>query len=455
MTSRCQFACLVICAFTSSVAYSQDSRVKAITGVTLIDGTGRGPLQDAVIVIDGARISQVGARSAVIVPQGATVIDGKGRFVIPGLADMHHHLLSGSTFPRPNRQVHLRRMLAVGVTTVFNPSLNLKDFAVLKGAAGEDASPFPRFYSTGPMLSIKGDVMATLEGGASPDTPADARTVVRDLKAAGVDAIKVQRDDMSWGIKQRFPVMKEEVLAAVVTEAHQQGLKVFVHAPMLKYAKESLRAGVDGLMHGIIDEPVDREFLDLMKRNRASYVSTMTLFNDVADFVGWANRQAPNWDKAAFQPPRLYDDLKSERSTQRFAAIWNNASSVKEHLPVQRANLKNVFDAGVPIVLGTDTGFEGILIGVSTHIELELLVDAGLAPAAALQTATINAARMVGRDKDLGTVEPGKLADLVVLEADPLADIRNVSRIYRTFKGGVSYEPVDTARTITIPPPVR
>ena len=452
MSLRPRFLTLVLMfALASGIFHAQAARVTVIEGVTLIDGTARGPMQDAVIVIDGARITQVGARKAITSPQNATIIDGKGRFVIPGLADMHHHLLSGSTFPRPNRQTHLRRMLAVGVTTIFNPSLNLKDFAMLKAAAGEDASPFPRFFSTGPMISIKGDLMAALEGGASPETPTDARAVVRDLKAAGVDAIKVMRDDMSWGTKQKLPVMKGDVLKALVMEAHQQGLKVFVHAPMSKYAKESLRAGVDGLMHGVIDEPVDQEFIDLMKRNGASYVSTMTLFNDMADFVGWAHRQAPNWDKAGFQPPRLYDDLTSARSTQQFASIWTNAASVKEHLPVQRANLKRVFDAGVPIVLGTDTGFEGILIGVSTHIELELLVDAGLAPQDALLAATVNAARMVGREKEFGTIERGKQADLVILEADPLADIRNVSRIYRTFKGGVAYEPVDVAKTVPRP----
>jgi hypothetical protein len=153
---------------TTGVFHAQDARSKVIDGVTLIDGTGRGPVQDAVIVIEGARISQVGPRHAVTAAPGAAVIDGQGRFVIPGLADMHHHLLSGSTFPRPNRQTHLRRMLAVGVTTVFNPSLNLKDVALLKGVAADDASPFPRFFSTGPMVSVKGDVMASFEGGASP-----------------------------------------------------------------------------------------------------------------------------------------------------------------------------------------------------------------------------------------------------------------------------------------------
>jgi imidazolonepropionase-like amidohydrolase len=107
-----------------------------------------------------------------------------------------------------------------------------------------------------------------------------------------------------------------------------------------------------------------------------------------------------------------------------------------------------VFDAGVPVVLGTDSGFTGVMLGVSTHLELELLVEAGLKPEEALRTATINAARMIGREKDLGSIEPGKLADLVILDADPLVDIRNVARIYRTLKGGVPYEPIDPARPL-------
>ena len=429
-------------------SHAQETRIKAITGVTLIDGTTRQPVQDAVIVIDGPRISQVGVRGTVSIPSGATVIDGQGRFVIPGLADMHNHLQSGSTRPQQNLQLGLRRMLAVGITTVFNPSVSLKDFAALKAAASEDTAPYARFFGTGPIVTVKGDVLGALVGSPTPETAPQAQAVVRDLKAAGVDAIKVQRDDVSWSMKGRFPVMKLDVLTALTREAHQQGLKVFAHAPMLKEAKEALRAGVDGLMHGIIDEPVDQEFIDLMKQNGASYVSTMALFNDVADVAAWARRQAPNWDKAALQPPRLYEFFTTPAGVKQFESIFNNAAFTKQRLPIQKANLKKAFDSGVPIVLGTDSGFYGVLLGVSTHIELELLVEAGLRPEDALRTATINAARMIGREKDLGTVEPGKLADLVILDADPLLDIRNVTRIYRTLKGGVVYEPVDPARAL-------
>jgi imidazolonepropionase-like amidohydrolase len=283
-------------------------------------------------------------------------------------------------------------------------------------------------------------------GGPTPETPQQAQAVVKDLKSAGVDAIKIQYDDLSWSFKGGFPTMKRDVLDAIINEAHQQNLKVFAHAPVLKHAKTALRAGLDGLMHGIIDEPIDQEFIDLMKKNRASYVSTMTLFNDMADVNAFAKRQAPSWDRAALQPARLYEFFASPAGAQSFNRDFNNLAFVRDHLPTQKNNLKKVFDAGIPVVLGTDTGFQGVLIGVATQIELELLVDAGLTPSQALGAATINAARMIGREKDLGTVEAGKLADLVILDADPLQDIRNVTRIFRTMKGGVLYDTVDPAK---------
>ena len=134
---------------------AQERPVTVITGATLIDGTTRPAVPDAVIIIDGARITHAGA--AVAVPAGATVIDGHGKFVIPGLADMHHHLLSGSMRPIANRPSVLRRMLAVGVTTVFTPSIASKDFAALKTATAEDTAPYARFFGTGPSITVKED----------------------------------------------------------------------------------------------------------------------------------------------------------------------------------------------------------------------------------------------------------------------------------------------------------
>ena len=431
-----------------ATAHAQQPRFTVITGATVIDGTARPALPDAVIVIDGTRISRIGARNSVQVPPDAVVVDAQSKFVIPGLADMHHHLISGDIFGPYNPRLILRRMLAVGVTTIFDPSISLKDFTALKTAAADDASPLARFFSTGPIITVKGDDLGGNVNGPTPETPAEATAAVRDLKAAGVDAIKTQRDDMTWSLKTARPVMKEDVLHALVDEAHRQGLKVFVHAPLLRFAKETLRAGADGLMHGIVDEPVDKEFLTLMKRNRAVYVSTMALYEDVGDVAAWARREGVNWDKANLQPPRLYERFTNPAGVAQFTTFIDNGDFTKQRLPLQRTNLKTVFDAGIPIVLGTDTGFFGVLVGAATQIELELLVEAGLKPIDALRAATVNAARMIGKDKELGTLEPGKAADLVILDADPRVDIKNVTRINRTYKGGVAYDPVDPARPI-------
>jgi imidazolonepropionase-like amidohydrolase len=439
-------ACGLVFAFGSLATQGQEPRFTVISGATLIDGTTRPALPDAGVVIEAARIRQVGARDAVAAPAGATVIDGRGKFVIPGLADMHHHLIAGGMDRFYNPRSVLRRMLAVGVTTIFNPSIALPDFTMLKTAAAADEAPFARFFSTGPIITVKGDFFGANVGAPTPETPEQATSTIRDLKAAGVDAIKIQRDDFSWSTKNKTPLMKQNVLQALVDEAHRQTLKVFAHAPLLRYAKEALRAGVDGLMHGIVDEPVDQEFVTLMKRNRAAYVSTMGLYEDVGDVAAWARRESANWDKAALQPPRFYDQFTSPAGVATFTTFLNNTEFTKQHLPVQRSNLKAVFDAGIPIVLGTDTGFYGILVGAATQVELELLVEAGLKPEDALRAATVNAARMIGKENELGTIEPGKAADLVVLDADPRLDIRNTTRISRTMKGGVWYDPVDPAR---------
>jgi imidazolonepropionase-like amidohydrolase len=434
-------------AVTATLA-QQQPRFTVITGATVIDGTTRRPVPDAAVVIDGTRISRIGPRGTLTLPPDASVVEAQGKFVIPGLADMHHHLISGGMDRIYNPRSVLRRMLAVGVTTIFDPSIRLEDFTALKTAAADDASPFARFFSTGPIVTVKGDFMGDAVGAPTPETPADAITAVRTLKAADVDAIKIQRDDFSWGTTTRAALMTQDVLKAIVDEAHRQTLKVFVHAPLLRYAKEALRAGVDGLMHGIVDEPVDREFLALMKRNGAVYVSTMALYEDVADVAAWAKRDSVNWDKANLQPPRFHEQFTSPAGVAQFTTYFNNPEYAKQHLPVQRANLKKAFDAGIPIVLGTDTGFYGVLVGAATQVELELLVEAGLKPEDALRAATVNAARMIGREKAFGTLEAGKAADLVILDADPRLDIKNVTRINRTFKGGVAYDPVDPARPL-------
>ena len=194
-------------------------------------------------------------------------------------------------------------------------------------------------------------------------------------------------------------------------------------------------------MHGIIDEPIDQDFIALMKKNSAAYVPTLGMFEDVADVGPFAKRLAPYWDQIGFQPTGVYQVFTSPQGAQIFQSLLSNTAFTKEHLPMLRANMVQAFNAGIPLVMGSDTGFFGVLLGVATQLELELMVEGGLKPAEAIRAATINAARMIGRDKDLGSVEAGKFADLLILDANPIDDIKAVRRIYRVVKGGGIYDP--------------
>jgi imidazolonepropionase-like amidohydrolase len=433
---------ILLCSVLS--AEGQDHQIVVISGATLIDGTGRDPIRNSVIVIEGDRIRRISSRSNAALPSNATIFDANGKFVIPGLADMHNHLRTGTTRLQQDLRQNLARLLAFGVTTVFVPSISLKDVAAIRAATDGRTTPYPRFFSTGPAITLKGDPYASADS-PTPETPEQARTAVAELKAAGVDAIKVSKDDGSWCIKSSFPTMKTEIIAAAIKEAHKLGLKVYAHAPMLGHANELLRAGADGLLHGIIDQPIDSEFISLMRRNRAVYVPTLSLFESVGDTAGWVRRQQRQ-DKSGFFPPVVYESFASPAAMARREVFFNNTAFTRERLPVLRANLKRVSAAGIPVVLGTDTGFFGVLLGVATQLELELMVESGLTPKEALRAATINAARMAGREKELGTVTQGKLADFLILEGNPLDDVRNVARITRVVAGGTIYEPAALLR---------
>jgi imidazolonepropionase-like amidohydrolase len=431
--NRVVLACLLISA--AVVASGQQQGTPAalvITHVTIVNPTDTPPMEDMTIVVTGTRITAVDRAVRVQVPSRASIVDGSGKFVIPGLADMHHHLASGGlTFTAQEMRSNFRQSLAWGITSVFAMHIDMPLFQELKKAASDDAAAAPHFYAVG-----RG--FATL-GGYRPNTPEEARSAVRELKSANVDAVKIAYDDMNWATKQGIPVLTYDVMATVIDEAHRQGLKAYVHAPILPYAKEAARAGADGFVHGILSDPIDDEFLDLLKKNRAVYMSTLSLFEACADIGGWT-RRLEEFDKHGTMKS-VWEFWRTPGAVRQFQTIYNNTSYVKEHMTVLHQNLKQVFSAGVPIVAGTDSGFPGVVSGPSSLMEPVLHVQAGLSPKDALQAASINAAKMLNREKDMGTVEAGKLADFILLDADPLRDISNVRKIHRVVKGGVVYDP--------------
>jgi imidazolonepropionase-like amidohydrolase len=326
--------------------HAQD--IKALAGATLIDGTNREPIKDAVVIIEGTRITHVGPRNRTKVPAGAQVIDVRGKFIIPGLADMHNHLGDG-TFSLnqgpADLKKNLARMLGWGVTLIFDPGISdPRAFAELKRESSADVAPYPHFFAVGKQFGAKGGHGSI--GGSTPETPDEARAAVRELKAANVDAVKLHYTDLIYVTTPPRPMLRADVMASIIDEAHKQGLKAYVHAPVLKYAKEVLREGADGLVHGILSEPVDDEFIALMKKNRAVYITTHAIFEAVANVGDWARREAAFDDRRRIAK-EVFETGMSQEYVKQWETKWNNLAYMKERLPTLRANLRKVYDAGI------------------------------------------------------------------------------------------------------------
>jgi imidazolonepropionase-like amidohydrolase len=401
-TAACCFALICV-----TDAAAQSASAKAFTGATLIDGTGRAPIPNATIVVRDGRIVAAGPTDNVTIPSDAEAIALDGKIVIPGLINAHGHV---------NAPSDLRTYAAYGITTVF--SLGGEPPSVF-AARDEQATPAldrARVFLAGPVLA--------------PRTPAEARTQVAAAIAQKVDIIKIRVDD-NLGTTQK---MSPDVYAAVIDEAHRRGMRVASHLFYLADAKSLLAAGTDFVAHSIRDADVDAEVIAALKSRGVCvsptlmrevstfvYESTPAFFSDPF-FLAHANAE---W-VAVLKEPARQQAMRASPAAQRY----------KVALEVASRNLKRLADAGVPIAMGTDTGPTGRFQGYFELMELELMVKAGLTPRQALESATRGAARCMRLDRDVGTLERGKWADFVVLDADPLANISNLRKISSVWIAG-------------------
>jgi imidazolonepropionase-like amidohydrolase len=422
-----------------SVAAAALSRTWAIVGATVFDGIRSVP--DATVLISGKRVVRVGRRAEVPLPPDTDVVDGRGKFVIPGLIETHHHL-GGTTVDE--RAANLFRLLGFGYTTVFDPFVSMANFAVLKARSAAPDAPSPRYLGTGPMLGSPGGWGDFgLEEAEVVTGPEHAFEVVDRLAEAGVDAVKVANDDWFWG-RNQLATMPVDTQAAIVAAARRRGLRAFFHAPAKRLAAQALEAGAAGLLHGVLDEPVDREFLRLLGRTGASYVSTIVIFEVFGDVVDVVGRQQA-YDRRGLVPAATYDAL---RGPDAIAAIESavDPAEVRSLLPTLRANVGPVSRNGTTIAFGSDGGSFGEALGIASQFELVLHGNAGLSPRQVIRGATLGAAHMLGRH-DLGRVAPGKPADLVILSADPLTDLTNLHFIDHVVKGGRLFRAADLHAT--------
>jgi imidazolonepropionase-like amidohydrolase len=430
---------------------------RALVGATLIDGTGAAPVADAVVLLRGGRIECAGSRAACAVPAGTDVLDVAGMWITPGVIDAHVHFSqTGWADGRPDsldvREKHPyeqveaglrhhperfgRTYLCSGVTAVFD--VGGYPWTLTLPAAAEPDPTLPRIAAAGPLLSTL-DHWLNLPAERQfifLGDQAAARAGVRYLASQGAAAVKV------WFIPAKPIPELEPLVAAAGEEAKARHLPLIVHATGLAEAKAALRAGAHLLVHSVWDLPVDPEFLDLAKRQGTLYCPTLTVGRGYQRMAESAvSHQAPAVDdpNACVDPETLARVAETAttplaRTAEQLAA---GAKRTADRESVAAANLLAVRRAGIPIAMGTDAGNPLTLHGVSVYAEMEAMQRAGLPAREVLLAATRGSARAMGRDKDLGTIEKGKLADLLVVAADPQADIANLRRLRWVVRGGV------------------
>jgi imidazolonepropionase-like amidohydrolase len=410
--------------FQPAAAQAPAGSSVALTGARIIDGTGAAPIENATIVMTNGRIAAVGPSASVTVPAGATRIDMRGKTILPGLINAHGHVTVDDNTRLPVRE-HMMQVLQAysdyGVTAVVSlGSSNLESETEGFRIRDEQMAGVPDRTR-----------LITAGMNAIGKTPEEARASVARLAAVKADLIK-------YHINGRPDDMTPDIYGALVDEAKKYNFTTAVHIFYQKDAKLAIQKGTDILAHSVRDQDVDQELIDLMKRNNVAYIPTLT--RDLSVFVYETEPafwQEPFFKKGLYRYQTEVDILKDPK-LQMETRNSQAAQNIKTALQQANENLKTLQDAGITIAMGTDTASPNDLgrwPGYFEHVELEMMVRAGLTPMQALVAATGNAAKVMHLD-DLGMLAPGKAADLLVLNANPLDNIRNTREIDSVWIAG-------------------
>ena len=406
---------------TETPAVEMTPGLHAFVGARIIDGTGSAAVENGVLLVRDGRIESVGAAELVDIPPDAEQIDVSGRTIMPGLINAHGHVnnlqgLDPVEYTEAQVESQLGLYARYGVTTVFS-----------LGGDGPEAMAVRDRQNTPALGQARIFVAGNIATGPTPEAAIEQVNAIAD---SGADIVKIRVDNNLDPTTQK---MTPETYAAVIETAHQRGLRVAAHLYYLEDAKGLLQAGADLLAHSVRDLEVDDTLITLLRDSGVCYCPT--LMREVSTFV---YESRPEWFDDAFftkeTGPEVIAALDSEEWRARSSSP--NSQTYKTQLEVAKRNLKTLSDAGIPIAMGTDTGPAARFQGYFEHGELALMVEAGLTPMQAIVASTSDAARCMEVDGDLGSLEPGKWADFLVLGANPLDDIANTHSLESVWVAG-------------------